>query len=115
MARRRQIRGNWLASDDTSGFTKFGTQLKLDYWHNRTAMPLKRNLQEVATPMEDPYPVPFYRGPQYESFNPCDAELAPLYVGLTNVRTNPNNAAIQALNLEPGVGSAIIGCTLRVY
>lgn len=79
-----------------------------------TAIPLKRNLQEIATPLDDPAPVSFYRGPQYESFTPCDAEIAPFYVGNTTVPTNPNNAAIQALNLNPAIPDMEIGCTFVI-
>ena len=114
MARRNQRRGDWLASSDYTGFTHYGSELHKDFWGMYAEKPLKRNLQELAVPLEDPYPVPFYRGPQYESFDPCRAETAPLFVGNTTVRTNPNNAAIQALNLNPAIPDMAVGCTFVV-
>lgn len=114
MGRRAGRPGNWLATDDTTGFTKYGDELRLDYWGNRTAIPLKRNLQEIAQPLDDPEPIPFYRGPSYEYVPPCIAEIAPPYVGNTNVPTNPNNMAFQVLNLDPGIGDMQIGCTFEV-
>ena len=113
MARRGQKKGQWLAVDDTTGFTRYASELQLDYWGNRTALPLKRNLQEIATPLNDPQPVPFYRGPQYESVS-CAGEGVPTYVGSTNVRTNTNNAAAQAMGWTGGIGSMSIGCTFIV-
>src|SRR6185503_11508602 len=98
MARRRGRPGSWLGTDDTTGFVKYGEELLLDFWGNRTAVPLKRNLQEIAQPLSDPGPVPFYRGPNYETNPTCFAEIAPQYVGLTNVPTNPNNMAFQVLD-----------------
>lgn len=115
MARRNGRPGNWLAADDYTGFTKYASELKQDFWGAYAHSPLKRNLQEIATPLNDPYPVEFYRAQEYEYMNPCEAELAPVYVGLTNVRTNLNNAGAQALHYYPyGVGEATIGCTFRV-
>jgi len=104
-----------MASDYT-GITRFASDLKRDYWgqYGEPRVLLERNLQEIATPLDDPQPVPIYRGPQYEAFNPCDAEVAPLYVGLTNVPTNPNNMAFQVLDLNPAIPDMEIGCTFRV-
>lgn len=115
MARRNGKKGTWLATDDYTGFIKFATKLKLDFWGAYAEKPLKRNLQEIAKPLNDPEPVPFYRGPNYETSPTCLGELAPLYVGLTSIRTNQNNAGIQALDLAPGIGNMQIGCTFQVY
>lgn len=84
MARRGQRKGDWLASDDYTGFSKFASQLKQDYWGNETVKPLKRNLQEIARGFADPYPVPFNRGPNYEQ---TDGETAylPQFIGNTNI------------------------------
>lgn len=114
MARRAGRPGNWLATDDTTGFTKYGSELRLDFWGNRTAIPLERNLQEIAMPLDDPGPVPFYRGPNYETNRACFAEIAPTYVGNTTVLTNPNNAGFQALDLDPAIPNMEIGCTFVV-
>lgn len=114
MARRRGRPGDYLAVDDYTGFTEYASELRQDFWGNYAKKPLKRNLQEIAVGMGDPYPVPFTRGPDYESTNGCIAEVAPQYVGLTNVRTNPNNMAFQVLNLDPGVGEMAVGCSLVV-
>lgn len=72
-----------------------------------------RNLQEIVSPLNDPYPVLMYRGPVYEKTNPCDFELAPATVGVTNVPTR-NNLAIEVLNLNPGIGQMAVGCTFLV-
>lgn len=114
MARRRGKPGDWLATDEYYGFTRYGTQLKRDYWGAYVQSPLKRNLQEIATPLDDPAPVPFVVGPSYEFTTPCIGEVAPTYVGLTNVPTNPNNMAFQVLNLDPAIPDMEIGCTFIV-
>lgn len=114
MARRNGRKGDWLATDDYTGFTKYGSQLKQDYWGNMTAIPLKRNLQEIATPLDDPTPIPFYRGPSYEVFNPCVSETAPVYVGNTNIPTNMDNMAAQVLNLNPAIPDMVVGCTFII-
>lgn len=115
MARRGQKRGDWLVTDDYYGFTRYASKLRKDYWGALAEKPLKRNLQEIAVPLNDPAPVPFYRGPNYEETPVCVAETAPLYVGNTTVRTNSNNMAYQVLDLDPGVGSMEVGCTFRVH
>lgn len=115
MVRRGGKKNNWLATDDYTGFTTYGTRLKRDFWGALAVKPLLRNLQEIATPLNDPAPIPFYRGPNYEASPPCDAELAPLYVGNTSVRTNTNNAVAQALDLSPAIPDMEIGCTFQVY
>jgi hypothetical protein len=110
-------KGNYLMASDYSGVTRFASQLKMDYWgqFGEPRLLLERNLQEIATPLDDPQPVPIFRGGQYEYMNPCDAEVAPLYVGVTNVPTNQDNMAFQALDLAPGIGTATIGCTFIVH
>ena len=116
MARRQGRPGSWLMTDDYTGFTRYSSQLRKDYWGSYAERPLKRNLQEIASPLNDPLPVNPYRGPNYEimpSF--CLGELAPLYVGTTNIPTNPNNAAFQALDLSPAIPDMEIGCNFQVY
>lgn len=114
MARRAGRKGDYLATDDYTGFTEYASKLRRDYWGNYGVKPLLRNLQEIASPLDDPAPVPFYRGPDYELSVPCDYEVAPPTVGLTNVPTNPNNAAFQALGLSPAIPDMSIGCTFLV-
>lgn len=114
MARRRGREGSWLATDDTTGFTRYGSELKLDFWGNRTAIPLKRNLQEIAIPLDDFGPVPFYRGPSYETYTPPIGYLMPTFVGLTTVPTNPNNMAVQVLDLDPAIPDMEIGTNFIV-
>lgn len=99
MARRRGRPGDHLVVDDYSGFTTYASKVRRDYWGMYAVKPLKRNLQEIATPLNDPHPVEIYRGPQYEASNPSEYTTAPTYVGNTTVPTNPNNAAFQALDL----------------
>ena len=114
MARRKGRPGDWLATDDYTGFTVYASELKQDYWGNYAVRPLERNLQEIATPLDDPHPVPFYRGPNYDTSAVCASEIAPTYVGLTNIPTNPNNAAFQALDLSPAIPNMEIGCNFIV-
>lgn len=114
MARRSGRKGNWLATDDWTGFTEYATTLKLDYWGNRTRIPLRRNLQEIASPLDDPAPVPYFRGPNYEITRSCIGEVAPAFVGNTTIRTNPYNAAFQVMDLNPGIGDMSIGCSFFV-
>lgn len=112
--RRRGKPGDYLATDDYTGFTSYASQLKRDYWGQYARRPLLRNLQEIATPLDDPQPVPFYRGPSYEVTQACAGSTAPAYVGLTNVPTNPNNMAFQVLDLDPSIPNMEVGCTFIV-
>lgn len=114
MARRNGRPGEWLAIDQYTGFTKYASELKRDFWGAYAKKPLKRNLQEIASPLDDPAPVPFFTGPSYETFDSCDSEIAPSYVGVTNVPTNPNNMAFQVLALDPGIGDMAVECTFIV-
>lgn len=119
MARRHGRKGDYLAADDTTGFTVYGSQLRRDFWGNYTRIPLKRNLQEIASPLNDPQPVPVFRGQQYETW-PYAAFgfIVPLDVGVTNISTNRNNAAIQALaenqSSATGIGGMQIGSSFVV-
>ncbi len=115
MARRNGRPGDYLASDDYTGFTHFRSALKFDYWGALVRKPLQRNLQEIASPLNDPHPVNPFRGSTYEASNGCIADLAPTYVGNTTVPTNPNSAAIQALHLiNPAIPYMSVGCTFEV-
>lgn len=114
MARRNGRKGAHLVTDDYFGFTRFNSQVKKDYWGSYAEKPMLRNLQEIAYPLNDPGPVDPYRGPNYETYSLCDIELAPQYVGLTNVKTNPNNAAMQALGLQDAIPNMEIGCDFVV-
>lgn len=96
MARRNGRKGDWLATDDYTGFTTFCSKLSKDFWGAYVQRPLKRNLQEIASPLSDPLPVPIFRGPNYESVNPLTTTVAPTYVGNTTVRTKHDNAAFQS-------------------
>lgn len=115
MARRSGRKGEYLATDDYTGFTHYRSDLTYDYWGSLVKQPLLRNLQEISSPLNDPAPVPDYRGPDYEFTRTCIGETAPVFVGLTAVKTNNNNAAAQALNLNPSLGSMSVGCTFRVF
>jgi hypothetical protein len=119
MARRAGRRGDHLLTDDYSGMTIFASQAQRDYWGALTKHPLKRNLQEISSPLNDPQPVSDFRGPNYEAW-PYAAFgfIVPIDVGLTSVLTNRNNAAIQALAENPttarGIGGMQIGSTFQV-
>lgn len=114
MARRNGRKNQWLVTDDYTGFTKYSSEIKKDFWGSLTVKPLLRNLQEIAYPLEDPAPVPYLRGPSYEYSPPCVGETAPKFVGNTNVPTSPNNAAFQALDLNPAIPTMEISCTFII-
>lgn len=114
MARRSGRKGDYLGTDSYTGFTHYASELRRDFWGNHAKKPLLRNLQEIATPLADPYPVTIMNGPTYEITTACSAEIAPSFVGLTNVPTNTNNMAIQVLNLAPRIPNMSVGCTFQV-
>lgn len=114
MARRRGRPGSHLAVDDNSGFTTYAEKLNKDYWGNETRFPLQRNLQEISSPLGDPYPVSLFRGAQYEQVNPCDFEVTPTYIGKTTRPFLQNSAYAQAVNLDPAIPDMSVGCTLVV-
>lgn len=114
MARRRGRPGSHLASDDTTGFTVYAETLQRDYWGNLTRVPLKRNLQEIASPLGDPYPVEFYRGPQYEATVPGQFNVLPTFIGNTTRPFLTDSAYAQSFDLGPGIGSMIIGTSFVV-
>lgn len=117
MARRNGRKGQWLATDDYTGKTVYATALKLDYWGNYVVKPLKRNLQEIASPLNDPLPVPFFRGPTYEATTSGQFVETPFYVGKTAIRT-PISYAAEVMGWVPpedlGIGLAEIGTTFIV-
>lgn len=115
MARRGGKPGAHLATDDYTGFTVYADKLRRDYWGSLAVHPLERNLQEIASPLNDPQPVDVYRGPNYESSSPNVGYNAPKFVGNTTVPTNPYNAAIQSLDLFPGIGDMTVGLNFIVY
>lgn len=115
MTRRRGKKGDYLMSDDYDGVVRYASQMKIDYWGNMTKSPLNRNLQEISQPLLDPLPVSIFRGPTYEVTVPCDFELQPLFIGLTNKRTPPAYPATSVLGFDPGIGDAEIGCTFEVH
>lgn len=115
MARRSGKKGDYLMTDDYTGFTVYASKVKKDYWGNYTVKPMFRNLQEIASPLLDPYPVSIYRGPDYEQTTPCEFEIQPLFIGNTNIRTPYTSPATQALDLSPGIGEMEVGCTFQVY
>lgn len=115
MARRGGRKGEYLMSDDYTGFTEYSSKLKRDYWGNWAVKPLERNLQEIAKPLLDPQPVPNYNGPTYEVIpNPCIFETQPAYIGLTTRPTLNTSPATQALNLNPAIPNMEVGCTFVV-
>ena len=113
MARRRGKPGAYLMSDDYTGFTVTNDKIQKDYWNNLVVNPLKRNLQEIASPLGDPFPVSIFRGAQYEQTNACDFETSTATVGTTTVPTR-NNLAIEVMGWNPGIGTMSVGCTFRV-
>ena len=115
MARRNGKKGDYLVTDDYTGFTKYASNLRRDYWGNYATKPLQRNLQEIAKPLNDPRPVSFYRGSNYEVMpNYCLDRGYPFFVGLTNVQTKTDNAYLQALDVDGGIGVMEIECDFYV-
>lgn len=115
MARRRGKFGDYLATDDDTGFTVYGSRLRRDYWGNYSTSPLKRNLQEIAKPLNDPRPVQVYRGPNYEVMpDYCLDKHYPFYVGLTNIKTKTDSAYLQALKVDSGIGFMEVQCDFYV-
>lgn len=116
MARRNGRKGDYLMTSDYSGSTEYASKLVVDYWgsYGRRDEVLERNLQEIAQPLNDPYPVSIYRGPMYEATNACIGEQVPLFIGNTNIPTPTNTETIAVLGLNPGIGQMQISCTFRV-
>lgn len=118
MALRSGRKGAWLASDDYTGLTRYASELHRDYWGNYTKKPLKRNLQEIASPLNDPEPVPLFRGGKYEPTVPADFALSPLYIGNTTQKTRPSLAGdvlgYDVLLSDLGIGDMEIGTTFFV-
>jgi hypothetical protein len=96
MARRGGRPGKWLIPDDYYGITRYNNEVRTDYWGNLATKPLKRNLQEIATPLNDPEPVQPVRAPNYEVVNPATTDVVPTFVGSTTSHTNLMSAAYQA-------------------
>lgn len=114
MARRRGRPGDYLVTDDYSGFTTYRSKVKEDYWGNWGSVVLERNLQEIASPLNDPYPVSVYRGPEYEKVTKCQFEIFPKYIGRTLIPFNTNNPLAQVLDLDPAIPNMEIECTFIV-
>lgn len=113
MARRRGKPGDYLVTDDYTGWTTYRSRAQFDYWGSLTERPLQRNLQEIAVPLNDPQPVPVYRGPQYEHTTECDFELQPQFIGRTNIPF-PNTWFTQVMGLNPAIPNMSVGCTFIV-
>lgn len=114
MARRGGRLGDYLAVDDYTGFTCFASELRLDYNGAYAKKPLNRNLQEIASPINDPVPLPFYRPSNYEVTPNCVGATAPTYIGTTTVPTRNNNIAAQVLVLDPSIPDMEIGCSFII-
>ena len=87
--------------------------MRKDYWGNYVKKELKRNLQEIASPLNDPEPVPFYRSPSYEATAPIDFSTGPLYVGKTTIPT-PHSLASDVFGWNAGIGDMVVGSTFWV-
>lgn len=114
MARRRGKPGNYLMTSDYSDVTCYRTQLKKDYWGNYGEFNLIRNLQEIAKPLNDPYPVREFRGPSYEFTDACTFEVQPQFIGNTSVPFPTNAALNTVINFNPAIPDMEVGCTFIV-
>lgn len=113
--RRRGRPGDYLITDDITGCTTYHSKVRKDYWNNLTEVVLKRNLQEISQPLNDPYPVKEYRGPQYEFTDACMFEMFPNTIGNTLVPFNKaNNPLSSVVNFNPAIPDMEIGCTFIV-
>lgn len=113
MARRNGRLGKYLASDDYTGETHYANEMRLDYWGNFVKRPLQRNLQEISSPLNDPQPVPIFRGSVYERTTACDFETQPIFIGTTNIPF-PNTQVTSLFNLNPAIPDMEVGCTFIV-
>lgn len=115
MARRNQRKNDYLVTSDYSNTTIYASEAVIDFWGDvgKASEVLKRNLQEIATPLNDPYPVKLYRGPSYEKTNACDFETQPLYVGKTT-KPFPNNQVTSLFGLNLAIPDMAVGCTFVV-
>lgn len=122
MARRHGRNGSWLATDDYTGFTVYANKLKRDYWGSYSVRPLQRNLQEIATPLDDPGAVSLYRPSNYETYVVSALSHVPTFVGTTTVSSKPDNMAYYVLFYQPpaapiitpGIGNMVIGSTFVI-
>lgn len=115
MARRNGRPGTHLVIDQYTGFTTYRERVSRDFWGSWAIKPLKRNLQDIATPLLDPYPVDVYTGSAYETYEtPCIFERIPFYIGTTNIRTPTTSPAAQAIFNTTGIGDMEVGCTFMV-
>lgn len=95
--KRSYRRGDWLATDDYTGFTTYGSKLKRDYLGNYAERPLERNQQELAKPLTDPTPVPLVRPQQYEVVSTAAVSSLPTFIGITTVSSKRTSLAAQVL------------------
>lgn len=117
MARRNGRKGDYLYTSDYSDTAGFASRMQRDYWGDyNDDFILKRNLQEISVPLNDPYPVPIYSGPSYEQTNGCIGESIPIYIGNTTRPFPTNSAVVQAFpTLNPSIGNMSVGCTFVVF
>lgn len=101
MARRNGRPGDHLMTSDYSGSTEYASKLVKDYWGNYGLQNevLQRNLQEISSPLGDPYPVKEYNGPQYEVTVSGQFNTTPKYLGKTTTLFPLNSPAAQNLGL----------------
>ena len=102
-------------TSDYTGFTRYASKMREDFWGNYGTEReiLKRNLQEIAEPFDDPHPVDIYRGPNYEKVDTCALALSPSTIGVTNVPF-PTSLTTSVLGSDPGIGSMEVGCTFII-
>jgi hypothetical protein len=113
MARRRGWKsGDWLAKDEESGFTVYGSKLAYDDYG---VLKLKEqgdklHPQDFVKALEDPYPVYPVSQP-LRDFNLTESVVG-FDVGTTTVDT-PSGPALHLY--RPGIGQAIIEYDFFVY
>ena len=114
MARRNGRPGDYLFADMYTGFTKYRTQVRKDFWGSFAERPLLRNLQEIATPLLDPYPVGDYSPGTYEQIDECVLNSTPPFIGKTNIPT-PIGPAVQNAGGAVAIPDQEIGCNNWIY
>lgn len=113
MARRRGFKsGDWLAKDEESGFTTYGSRLARDYYG---VLKLKEqgdkvHPQDFVRAKEDPYPVTPISDP-FRDYNLTESVIG-FDVGETNIPT-PFGPALHLF--RPGIEAATLEYDFFVY
>ena len=112
-------KGDYLMVDDFSGFIRYRSQLRQDEYGFWTQNPDIVNMQKYIRAFGDPYPI----SPVRSDADTTTSNYPTLFVGLTNVPVDRNNAGFQVLSQSVGQNNGQsdevldqeIGYSLTVY